>query len=105
MSRPQRWRPTVSGEQEISLTFTVSYEATGNCYHLPARTYGEPGDCYEAESEVEIDHMSVVITDSDGDVVPEDSDIGKLVMAALNTDDIEQDMMETTPADYRGEKD
>ena len=105
MSRPHRWRPTVTGEQVITLTFTVSYEATGNCYSDPGQCTGPVEQCYEPESEVEIDHMGCVqITDEAGEVIPEDSDIGKTVMAALDIRAIEQQMMDTSPNDYIEER-
>lgn len=94
----KRWNPTVEGEQVFC--FTISYVAKGSCYSDPGRISGPPEDCYPPEGEAEITELVCTITDNDGAVVPNDSELGKLLIALLPRASIEDELFETEANDY-----
>ena len=102
--RAHRWTPTVSGEQVITLTFTVNFEATGNCYYDAGQSSGPVEQCYEPEAECEITDIAYTITDDAGEVIPNEGELGKVILAQFDGPDVERQMMETSPEDYREER-
>ena len=104
MTRPQRWHATVSGEQVITLTFTVAWEAEGDCDVDPGRTYGDPGDCWEPSSEVDVTECKCVILDEKGFPVNEDGELGRAIMAQFSDEAVRDALLETSPADFREDR-
>ena len=95
------WSPTITGEQTITLTFLVSYEAAGNCYSDPGKISGPPEDCYPPEGEAEITDMTYEISDEDGNTVSADSELGKCIMKAFDDEVVLEQLMETEWRDWK----
>ena len=105
MSRARHWHATASGEQVITLTFTVSYEAEANCYYDKGQVSGAVESSYEPEGECnDLEYQKFVITDEYGAEFDADSDVGKLVMAEFKESKVEDELMSTTPDDYREDR-
>ena len=108
MAKVQRWHATTDGDQAIELgtgsIYTVTWSAEADCMYDAGRSYGEPGDCYESESDIDNIVTTVIITDDAGDVVDEASDLGKLIMSEFDDDAVADALINTTPDDYREDR-
>ena len=99
----KRWSPTVSGEENVCVDgklYLVEYSASGSCFYDAGRLSGAPEDCYPPEGEAEITELTVKATDDDGELVSDAALFGK-IKAAIDTDAIEEQLMETEPGDWR----
>jgi len=104
MTRPQRWHATASGEQVITLTFTVAWEAEGDCYYDPGQISGPVESSYPPEGEAECSKCVCTISDESGNVIPAESELGKLIMSSFDDGEVLQQLMDTSPSDYREDR-
>tara|TARA_R110000868_G_scaffold364697_1_gene627580 strand:- start:317 stop:604 length:288 start_codon:yes stop_codon:yes gene_type:complete len=54
-----KWTGRASGEQEITITFTVKWKAIADCITDSGNTSGPPENCYPPEAEAHIVNLDL----------------------------------------------